>query len=265
MPKNHQEMREQYRLWLAQRYAPIMGGDDDDDNDSGGDPKDDDTTDDNADNTDDDNNNTDDDTDDDDADGDGTTALATLTKKVKELETKLSKSEAAVVRAKKEAADAKAEHAEKTGDWKRLASERETQLKDANDELGKLTEERDAAVGNLEAFQKQVRVIRIAQKLGFKDPEDAQAQLEAQERKLRAAGEEPDLMGDDATTERTLRKLGEEKKYLVDQKRRTGSPMNGNRESGTLTMEQVKAMSTDEVISRKKEVDAFLANQGNTG
>jgi hypothetical protein len=258
-------MREQYRLWLAQRYVPIMGGDDDDDNDSGGDQKDDDTTDDNADDKDDDDSNTDSTDDDDDGDSDGTTALATLTKKVKELEIKLSKSDAAVVRAKKEAADAKAEHAEKTGDWKRLASERETQLKDANDDLGKLTEERDSAVKDLESFQKQVRVVRIAQKLGFKDPEDAQAQLESQERKLRAAGEEPDLMGDDATTERTLRKLGEDKKYLVDQKRRTGGPMNGNRESGSLSMEQVKAMSTEEVISRKKEVDAFLASQGSTG
>jgi len=258
---NEAQLKAEYRHWRESLYRPIRGAEGDDDNKDGDDNTDDDneTTEDKAgdDTSTDDADNSTDDSD----DKNGDDGSAALQKQVKDLTDKLAKAEHAAATAKKEASQAKSEVAEKSGNFKQLAAQREAELNDEREAKLKVEDERDKAVGELTDFQKQVRVTRIATRLGYRDPEDAMAVLRAQEWKMREAGEEMELMADDATCERALKKLGDEKKYLVDQKRRTGAPINGSGSTG-LSMERVKAMTEAEYIANKGDVDKFLASQG---
>lgn len=266
MPKNHKQLREAYYEWFRNRYLPVAGGEepnDDDKSGTGGDDDDksgDDADDKSGDDDKDDDDKAGDDDDDKTGDDDDKTpdAIVELSKQVKDLTGKLQGAEQAAAKAKKELKEARAADAEKAGDWKKVAAERQAQLEDAQDEVKKANEAKDTAEKALSDFQRNVRVVSIAQRLGYRDPSDAMSLLESQERKLKADGKDEDLTGDDASAERALRKLAEDKKYLVDVKRRTGAPMNGGGTKGKFTLDQIRNMSTEEVAANLDEVNESL-------
>ena len=80
---------------------------------------------------------------------------------------------------------------------------------------------------------------------------------------MNALAGKPELTGDDKSCERALRKLGEEKPYLLDMKRARGRSMNGGVGGGVgLTMEQIKSMSPDEINANWEAVQATLSRGG---
>jgi hypothetical protein len=252
--------RKKFVGWLDRDFAPLMGGEGEDENADDKDTSDDDSS---EDNTEDHSSEDDDSSDDDDADDD---PVAPLQSTIKDLEKRLKAAEQAAANAKKEAKEARAESANKTGNFKQVAQERLAHIEELTEELATANARADKAEGTLNENSRTVRVVSIAQRLGYKDPADAMSLLQAEERRLRAAGkdeDESDLTGDDATVERALRKMADKKKYLVDEKRATGRPMNGGSgKAGGLTMDRIRQMSQEEIVANMDEVNKVLEAEG---
>lgn len=123
----------------------------------------------------------------------------------------------------------------------------EEMLKEKDDERATTEAERDEARLELYNHKRTLRVEKAAKLLGFKDPDDA----------IRFITEEDSE--DDAATERALRKLAKRKPYLVDQRRSTGVPVGGGNGSVTLTLDQVKNMTQDEINANWEAVQQAMA------
>lgn len=161
--------------------------------------------------------------------------------------------EAAVQRAKADVRAAREEAAKKGGNWEQVAKERSTDLEEANERASGLEVRAVKAEEDLDTLRREIRVTGIASKLSFRDPADAMKMLSV------------DATGDDKTAERALRKLAEEKSYLVDERKARGRSMNGGGGSTGLTREQIKAMSPNEMQARLPEVKEALARMGAGG
>lgn len=165
----------------------------------------------------------------------------------------LAAAQAAIQKLRAEARKAREEAAKKGGNWEQVAKEREAELADANDRAQNAETRAITAEDKLDSFQREVRVSRIATRLGFRDPGDAIKLLSS------------DVTGEDKVAERALRKLVEDKPYLVDQRRATGRAMGDGSRNGGLTWEQVKNMSQDEINARWEEVQPVLQSRGMGG
>lgn len=156
------------------------------------------------------------------------------------LRSQLASAEAAAQKAKKEARKAREDAAKKGGNWEQVAKEREAELQEANERATESEKRAILAEENLDKFQREVRITRLATKLSYRDPEDAISQL----------AKTPEVTGDDKACERALRKLADSKPYLVDQRRARGRAMgDGNGEAG-LTHDQLKDMTPEEINAR---------------
>lgn len=118
-------------------------------------------------------------------------------------------------------------------------------LKEKDDAIASVEAERDEARYQLDAFKRRVRVTEAAKRLGYKDPEDAFRFLSDEDSE------------DENSTERALKRLARSKPYLVVERRSTGAPVNGD--GVTLTMDQIKNMSQEEINSRWDEVQKAMA------
>lgn len=212
--------------WLERNQWPLIGREEDDDDDAIGDDDDDDLD--------------LDDDDDDDEDGDEEVRLTKAEYKAmqRELHARRKKQEKAEARAKAE----RERQAAAQGRWEELAEERQAEAEEAKAEA-------EAAQYRLDQFQRNLRVQGAATRLGFKDPGDAIRFLDDAD------------TDDDAKTERALKKLAEQKPYLVDERRPTGGAINGGG-SGGLTMDQIKNMSRDEINENWQAVQAAMAANG---
>ena len=241
----HPSLNAEFQQWYESRFWPVIGREDDDEG-----SKDDDDTDANADEEDDSAADADTDDDDDDdkgkkADGDAVTKLTADLAKAK---AEITAAQQAVRKAKQEAREARNRAATDSGDWEKVAKEREAELADATERATKAEESATKTTGELDEFQREVRVTRIASKLSFRDPADAIALLSR------------DDTGDDKATERALRKLADDKDYLVDQRKATGRAFGaGGGNNGLFTKEQLAAMSTDEINQNWDKVQASTA------
>jgi hypothetical protein len=121
-------------------------------------------------------------------------------------------------------------------------------LKEKDEQTQAAEAERDEAKYQLDAYRRRIRVQAAAVRLGFKDPEDASKFLTEEDTE------------DDTSTERALRKLARDKSYLVQERRSTGAPVGGDGVS--LTLDQIKNMSEDEINDRWEEVQKAMANTG---
>jgi hypothetical protein len=119
-------------------------------------------------------------------------------------------------------------------------------LAEKDEEVSAAAARAEAAEYQLEQFQRRHRITAAATRLGFKDPEDA----------IRFLDE--DDTDDDVMTERALKRLAREKRYLIDERRSSGAPVNGER-GVSLSHEDIKKMSQDEINNRWEEVQAALA------
>lgn len=154
---------------------------------------------------------------------------------------KREQSEAAKARRKAERDAKKAREREQreAGNYDELIAEKDEEVSAAGARA-------EAAEYQLEQFQRRIRISNAANRLGFKDAEDA----------IRFLDE--DDTEDDVSTERALKRLSREKPYLVDTRRSTGAPVNGER-GVTLTHEDISKMSQDEINNRWEEVQQALA------
>jgi hypothetical protein len=138
---------------------------------------------------------------------------------------------------------------------KRDAGEFEDLLKEKDEQIASLEAERDDVAHKFDSHVREGRVKDQARLFGFKDAADAMANLSTEDTE------------DEQAVIRALRRVARQKPYLVDPRKATGASM-GNVNSGsggTLTMEQVKQMSVDEIIERKDEVEAAMAASGGNG
>lgn len=219
---------QKFRSWL-ESHAPLIGGEEDDDDDNEPEPKP--------------AGSGDDDDDDDDnpepAGGGGNDEeLKKLKADLAAATDRITKAEAAARKYKEDLRAAKNAAAQDQGNWEEVAKNAQAELEEVRQSVAALEQERDTAKGDLDSFQRQVRVTSIASRMGFKDPADARALLS------------PEDTGDDKAAERALRKLAESKNYLVDEQRATGRSMgNGGAATGLLTKEQMEAMSPEEITA----------------
>jgi hypothetical protein len=244
-----------YQEWLVARFLPVMGREDADEptpekvKESHPDWSDEQVTAEierlKAASSDDD----DDDDDDDDHDGDDP-KVADLTSKLAESERKLHAAEQAARKAKDDARKARSQTALDTDNWEQLAKERETEVADLREQLDTATKRADDAESGLSSFQKQVRVVGIASRLGFRDPTDAQLHISG------------DDAGDDKTAERALRDLAKKKPYLIDERKATGRAMNGGSNGGPLTVDQMKKMTPEQINASWAQVQESLSSGG---
>jgi hypothetical protein len=143
-------------------------------------------------------------------------------------------------KAEAEAKKAREQAQRESGNYDELLGEKDTEVQEA-------AARAEAAEYQLEQFQRTQRISSIANRLGFKDSEDAVRFLD------------DDDSDDDVTAERALKRLAREKPYLVDTRRSTGAPVGG--EGSTLSMEEIKRMTPDEVNARWEEVQQAMQNQ----
>jgi hypothetical protein len=162
----------------------------------------------------------------------------------------LAAAQAAVQRAKAEARKAREDAAKKGGNWEQVAKDRLSDLEENAEKLQSAETRAVTAEQNLDDFRREVRVTRVASKLSFRDPEDAIKLVS------------PESVGDDKATERTLRKLVEDKPYLVDQRRATGRSMGNGNNGGGITMAQIKNMTQDEINTNWEQVQKVMAASG---
>lgn len=153
------------------------------------------------------------------------------------------------LRREKEAAERKArdaedrlaakqrEEAEQAGEWEKLAKQYET--------------ERDEARKDLADLKTRIKVEGIAKRLKFRREDEAIALL-------------PNNLDrdDDGAVSKALEDLAAERPHLVDNGAPppSGAPAGGGNQGG-LTLEQVKAMTPDEINRRWDEVQPVLAQQ----
>lgn len=137
--------------------------------------------------------------------------------------------------------------AEQQGEWQKLAEQYESERDQARQETADLRKEFDD-------FKARIEVEKIARRLKFRNDDEALALVKVNN---------PDLdLSDRAAAEAALTRLADERKHLID----TGAPPPGGRPTGdppagSLTREQVEAMTPAELEARWDEVQAFLASQ----
>lgn len=138
---------------------------------------------------------------------------------------------------------------------KRDAGEFEDLLKEKDEQIAAREAERDDVAHKFDTHVREGRVKDQARLFGFKDAADAMANLTTEDTE------------DDASVQRALRRVARSKPYLVDPRKATGAPMGGVNSStgGVLTMDQIKAMSQEEIIERMDEVEAAMAASGSNG
>lgn len=136
---------------------------------------------------------------------------------------------------------------------KRDAGEFEELLKEKDEQIASLEAERDDVAHKFDSHVREGRVKDQARLFGFKDAADAMANLTTEDTE------------DEQSVIRALRRVARQKPYLVDPRKATGAPLGdgpSNGSGGTLTMEQVKAMSQEEIMERMEEVQAAMAASG---
>lgn len=119
-------------------------------------------------------------------------------------------------------------------------------LAEKDEEVAGAAARAEAAEYQLGEFQRRIRISAAANRIGFKDAEDAVRFLDE------------DDTEDDVSTERALKRLAREKPYLIDTRRSSGAPINGERQ-GSLSYDDVKKMSQDEINARWDEVQQALS------
>lgn len=188
-----------------------------------------------------------------DGEGDGDDdEVAQLRAKLDKSNADLAAAQRAAREAKKSARDQAAQAAQDSGNWEQVAKSREGEITDLREQLGEATDARTAAEYALDQYQRKVRVATVASKLQFRDPADAIAMLN------------DDDSSDDKSVERALRKLIENKPYLVDQRRATGRGMNGGSggNGAPFSREQLDKMSADEINGNWEKISASLERTG---
>lgn len=242
--------------WLYAKYRPVSGADGEDDPDPNADPAPGGTGDGDPDPGSGDPAPEDDPDPPSESDPEGTLEIEQRYKdQIREYQGKLARAEAAAAQAKKDAAEARRSKAQQTGNWEQVAKERESELKDAVERADSAEARAVTAEQNLDNFQREVRVTRIAGRFGFHDPRDALAQLSDED------------TGDDKTCERALRKLAQDKPYLVDPRRARGRAMGSGASGGQvlLTRDQMSSMTPDEINEKWELVQASAIALGNGG
>lgn len=214
-----------FQEWLSTRYRPFLGREDDDE-----DIDDEDTDDEDI--VIEDEETPDDEEDIDDDDGDD---VVTLRQQLAKAQADAKAAQAAARKAAAEGRKARQKAAADTGNWEAVAKEHEATIADLTEQLNETTGGKEATEYELDQFRREVRVTRLASRLGFRDPADASALLK------------DDQTGDDKTCERALRQLAEEKPYLRDPRKAAGIPGGNGGGRGGITAEQLKSMSPDEI------------------
>lgn len=166
---------------------------------------------------------------------------------------KMPRSEALRLRRQaKEAEEVKRKAAEEKKKAERKKASEEGRF---NDLIADVEKERDEAKketkewqDKFENLQHEVLITRLATKVGFKDPSDA----------FRFVNRE-DIDGDESIAERALRRVLTEKPYLKQDRPATGGPKPGDGNGkGTLTMDDIKGMTEEQINARWEEVQAVL-------
>lgn len=140
-------------------------------------------------------------------------------------------------KAEKEARDRTEKERREAGQYEDIITEKDEEVQAAQ-------ERAEAAQYELDEFRRQSRIMSAATRQRFKDPDDAVKFLNE------------DDTADDVSTERALKRLAREKPYLVDRSTSTGAPITGG--VGTLTMEDVKKMSSEQINARWDEVQKAM-------
>jgi hypothetical protein len=146
--------------------------------------------------------------------------------------------------AAREAAEKKAKDQKKKDE-----GEYESLLAEKDEQISSLEAERDGVMHEFDTHKRHGVVREQARKFGFKDPEDAIANLTDED------------MEDENSVIRGLRRVSGKKPYLVDTKRATGAPIGTGVNGSGLSMEVIKNMSRDEMDSRREEVQEYLASR----
>lgn len=119
-------------------------------------------------------------------------------------------------------------------------------LAEKDEEVSAAGARAEAAEYQLDQFQRRTLINSTAQRLHFKDPQDAVRFLDE------------DDTDDEVSTERALKRLAREKPYLIDARRASGAPIGG--ENGTnISLEDIKRMSQEEINARWEEVQQALS------
>ncbi len=141
--------------------------------------------------------------------------------------------------AQREAKSARERERKEAGQYDEILAEKD-------DEVSAAGARAEAAEYQLDQFQRRTRINASAQRLHFKDPQDAVMFLDE------------DDTEDDVSTERALKRLAREKPYLIDTRRASGAPIGG--ENGmSISMEDIKKMSQEEINARWEEVQQSLS------
>lgn len=141
--------------------------------------------------------------------------------------------------AQREAKKARDRERKEAGQYDEILAEKE-------EEVAAAAARAEAAEYQLEQTLRRQRIAAAANRVGFKDVEDA----------IRFLDE--DDTEDDVQTERALKRLAREKPYLIDARRASGAPVNGER-STSLSYEDIKGMSQEQINARWDEVQAALS------
>lgn len=121
--------------------------------------------------------------------------------------------------AEKAARVAAEKKAAENGDWQKLAEEREREAAEARKEA-------EEAAGKLSSYERTQRVTDAANRLNFRDPQDAHRFLSAEE------------MDDDKLVDAALKRLKKDKPYLLAEPRRSGRDGEDDTTDSGLTPEQ---------------------------
>jgi chromosome segregation ATPase len=212
-----------FEEWIRNRYQPLLGREEDEDDSDDSDDDEDIVIEEDEGDT------------DDNDDEDDSSDVDRLKSELEKNKQELAAARVAARKAKAEAREARQKAASETGNWEQVAKEHEATIADLREELAEATGGKQTSDYELDQFKREVRVTRLASRLGFRDPADAIAMLK------------DDQTGDDKTAERALRQLGEDKPYLRDPRKASGIPGNGTRSGSGLSMEQLKSMSPEEI------------------
>jgi hypothetical protein len=190
---------------------------------------------------DDDDDDTDDDDDDDD-DDDGTHARVPKSEldRLKRIAAEKDRDERDAEKARKKAEErARRER----GEWDEMLSEKD-------EKIAEVEAERDEAHYQLQSFKRQIRVTQAAQRLGFRDPTDAEKYISEDEAE------------NDTDAERALKRVLREKPYLRQDRPASGLPGGGGADVDGLTVEEIRKMSPEEINARWAEVQRVMEASG---
>jgi hypothetical protein len=131
------------------------------------------------------------------------------------------------------------------GQYRQLAEDREKERDEAIARSEEIEKEKDS-------FIRSIRVRDAATRLGFRDASDAIRFLEEVDTE------------NDSSVDRALKKLGEERPYLLAERRPSGRSANGGNGAageGMLSLEKIKGMTQAEIIANIDEVNKSMAAQ----